>query len=345
MIGTDLNLDLPSLGDSFTNVVAKTVICLSAIEDSLADRATPAALLINDELNLQGNPLTNVSSLVLAAGNLTNLPGSFFYYGGEFYAVDSTGTVQLTVNGAINAAPGSISGLVAPAAVTWDTGSQEFRFTANNTPTYADLVCDDVVLKGSAGSVRLDVDPAITANRSVVFKSLPASGVSFLVYKASSSTVEDSAANTDAKTIAGDVTFTADIKHSSIRSMRFSLSPAANTANGTLGVHDFTSTPGTWGWTGVGLPLKAGDQITKIGVYVATAVSGNINVRLYRTTDALVNDIIHTYTFNPGTTAGLYSQTVTVPVTLAADAFQFLEVSGSATGVVIRSAYIEYKRP
>lgn len=346
MIGTDLNLVLPTLGDSYSDAIAKIAIALSSVEDSLGDKATPAVLNINEALNLQGNALTNISSLILAAGNLTNLAGSIFYYNGEFYAVDATGTVQLTANGALNATPGSITNLVSPAAVTWDSASQEFRFTTNNTPTYADLVCDDVVLKGATGSVRLDVHSAIATSRSMIVKSLPTTGCSFLVYKATDSTVEDSAVNTDAKTVAGDVTFAADIKHSSVRNLNVSLNPAASSTNVTLGVHGLTvASAGVWGWTGPSLALKAGDRITKIGVRISTASSQNITMRLYKTTDYGVATVIHTYTFNPGTIAGLYSQTVTVPETIGTDQFQFVELSGSTNGLNLSHVYIEHTRP
>lgn len=195
-IGSALDLSLPLISDTLADVVSKTATALSEIQDVLEQRVTPASLNMNAALPMGGNQLTGVGALTLVEATNPTAAGSVYYDGGEFYAIDSTGTIQLTLNGAINVgATGTIVGDYGganPARVTYDDASGEYRFT-EETNVWADLVCDDVVLKSAAGSVRLGVTNDITTARSVLFKELAASGVSMFVYDTSTSTVEDAA--------------------------------------------------------------------------------------------------------------------------------------------------------
>lgn len=214
MIGTDLNLQIPSLSDTYAQMVAKTAAGLQAIEDSLADKATPAALNINAPLDFGGNAVINCTSVQLADGNTPGVAGSLFYHLGEFYAVDSTGIVQITANGQINAAGiggiGGDYGGVNPAAVTYDNASSQYRFYSNGgTGAWADLAARSVILEGTNGTVQLKVDDAINVSRILSVKSLPGSGVKLLVYNAATSTLEDaSVTNPDGLTVDGNISAT-----------------------------------------------------------------------------------------------------------------------------------------
>src|ERR1700691_5275926 len=95
MIGTPLSLVLPSLSDTMANVVAKTATALAAIQTYVEDQATPAALNVNGNLSFGGNAATDVGYVGLVAGQQPTAPGSVYYYSGEFYLVDSTGTIRL----------------------------------------------------------------------------------------------------------------------------------------------------------------------------------------------------------------------------------------------------------
>ncbi len=353
MIGTDLNLTLPDAGQTIATNTARTATCLAALEAAVADKATPAVISINAPLEMNGNALTEVSSAVFVSGNLSSTPGSLFYSGGDWYLVDSVGTIQITDNGAVNAA--GIGGIVGdyggvnPAKVSFDDASGEYRFT-EDTGVYADLVADDLVLMGSAGSVRFSVDAAITTARTINIKSIPAAGCSFLVYDASDSSLKDGAAVDVTNELVSTNSITAsDFKHTTVRSARFSMGNGnaaylSNCGADSTG-HHIVSTSSTWVWKGTALPLRAGDRITKIGVYVSTAVSGNIALQLEKTSDSAIGAGVHTYIFNPGTTAGLYSQAVAAPQTIAADEFYYLRINGDANGVTVRSVYIEWTHP
>lgn len=194
MPGVDLNLDLPSVSDTLATIVSKLVTAVSTIADDLEAKVVPAEINVNTALGMNGSALTNLGSAQFVAGNPPTTAGSVYYNGGEFYAIDSTGTIRLTLNGALDAA--SIGGIggdyggANPANVTYDTASQEYRFKVNTT-TWADLVCDDVVLMGASGSVRLSCDSGITIARQINVNELPASGISMLTYDASTSRLAD----------------------------------------------------------------------------------------------------------------------------------------------------------
>jgi len=172
MIGTDLDLDLPDLGDSLATIVSKTVVALSAIEDSHADLATPSALDINSNISFGGNHATNVGGVVLAAGNSPTAAGSFYYSGGKFYLKDATGVIQLSADGTINvSSSGGIGGDYGqggnPAVVTYDDASGQYRFKESTGPdVWADLVVDDVVLMETSGtdSIRLSAPADVTTS-------------------------------------------------------------------------------------------------------------------------------------------------------------------------------------
>lgn len=193
MPGVDLNLDLPSLSDSMSDIVAALVVAISTIEDDLSAKVVPAELDINAALSMGGNSLTAVGSVQLMSGNAPTAAGSLYYHtDGEFYMLTSAGAVKVTANGSLNvtAANGIVGDYgLGPEAVSYDNLSGEYRFT-EDTGVWADLVADDLVLNSASGSVRFAVDNAITTARQFILKDIPASGVSALVYNASNSTVE-----------------------------------------------------------------------------------------------------------------------------------------------------------
>jgi hypothetical protein len=162
VIGTYLSLDLPSLSDTFSNAVTKTATALSALRDSIAAQATPSALDINSALEFNGNWAQDVGGVILADGNAPAAAGSIYYHAGEFYAIDSTGPIQLTNTGALNiASVGTIGGDYGgsnPAAVVYNAANNEYRFYQNEmTASWGGLVAGSVKIEGTSGSV--DVVP------------------------------------------------------------------------------------------------------------------------------------------------------------------------------------------
>jgi len=193
MPGSDLDLDLPSDGETFVNFAAKVVAALAAIQADLEPRIGAGALDIDTELSMNGAPLTNVGGIRLQGGG-SSVVGTL-YMDEELHAVTSAGDVQITDNGALAiTALGVIGGDYGgsnPAAVTFQDSDGSYWFKEDPS-TWADVYMRDLFLNGAAGSLRVTLDSSFSGNQVVKFKSLPAdSGV--LVYKASDDTLNDNA--------------------------------------------------------------------------------------------------------------------------------------------------------
>lgn len=279
MPGVNLNLDLPTLADTFATIVSKLVTALAAVQTDLTPKITPSQISVNAPLSLAGNGLTQITSILFAGGNPLSsiVPGAMYYSAGEFFVVDAAGVaIQLTANGALNI--GAIGGFVGdyvasnPTGAAYDLASGQFRFT-KAVSVWADLVAANMLLQGSAGSVKLGVDSSINSARLLTFKALPASGSGLMAYKSSTSTLEDASGVTDPVTIGGNVTMpsfghTTAWQHFvnfldgtggglggvtilSERSMRFANNPA-----------DTYDTPP--------LPMREGELLTTLEVYALT---------------------------------------------------------------------------
>ena len=166
MIGTNLNLVLPLVSDTMAAVVAKTAAALSAIEVSIADDATQAAINITAPLSLGGNWLSDAGGVILADGNAPSAAGGLYYHAGEFYMIDSTSAIKVTLNGNLNVtgigAIGGDYGGANPALVSYDTISGQYRFYINGgTLTWADLSARSLIMHGASGSVEFTVDSSV----------------------------------------------------------------------------------------------------------------------------------------------------------------------------------------
>lgn len=320
MPGIDLNLSLPTLADPMATVVAKVATALSLIEDDLAGLITVGELDMNAPLSLEGNPITDIGGLTLTTGAST-VPGSVSYVGGEFYLVTPVGTVQVTSGGAINAASvGGITGMSGGASVAFDVPSGEFRFS-KTVGVRADLVADDVVLTGAAGTVRLGVDAAITSARVINVKSLPTSGIGLLAYDAATSTLVDASAVTLTKdaTFSGNVSFTGNLKHSDWtiplfgRDAAYSTSQISGSSSYAL-VTNVATLAGEYGVIQIPIPIRNGERVKSVTVTVnnGTSATCTLTAEIRRVTYAGTTPTESTLGSTVTTTLGLQNVTVTV---------------------------------
>lgn len=156
MPGVNLNLDLPNVTDTMATMVAKTKAALSAIQDDLAPKVVASELNINSSLSFNGNTLTGLGSATLVSGNVPTAAGSLYYTGGEFYAIDGTGTVKLTNVGQIAVAGvkgigGDYGNVGNNANVYYDNASGEYRFFDGTGTGYGTLLAKKLVLKNATG--------------------------------------------------------------------------------------------------------------------------------------------------------------------------------------------------
>jgi hypothetical protein len=340
MIGTNPNLDLPSGSDPLATIVAKVITALGVLQTSIADKATPAALNMNAPLSMAGNAITQVSTLQLAQGNVSVLPGSIYYGSdGEFYAVDLSGTaVKLTANGQINigGTGGFVGDYVAsnPTGAAFDAASGQFRFTKTAGAAWADLVAANLILEGSAGTVKFGVDSAINTARTVNVKSLPTSGISLLVYNAATSTLENGAVTAPTNALASlsvaTLTTTTDDKHTFAKGMALQIAPALVASNCTATDHQILSTAPSWAYSSPSIPLREGDRIKTITLWTNTGL-GSVTVTLKKRAGGSLSDttvdVPHLVTFSG---ANSYSVTIGSPVAFAAGEHFWIELSGGS---------------
>lgn len=174
MPGIDLNLDLPDVTDSMSAMVAKTKICLAAIEDDLANQVVVSEMSFNATLPLNGNAITGVGYSTYVAGNVPTAAGSIYYSAGEFYAIDSTGPVLLTNLGAIAIA--SVKGIGGDygassnsALVFYDNASGEYRFFSGNGTSPAPIVTGYHTVSNGTNYTRLKPNAAYSASYDLTF--------------------------------------------------------------------------------------------------------------------------------------------------------------------------------
>ena len=305
MIGTLLGLDLPAISDTMETMVAKTRQCLSDIQDSIADQATQAAINIAGDFDVNGNKITNVNAVTLANGAAPTAPGSIYYHSGEFYAIDATGAIQLTLAGALNAA--SIKGIggdyggVNPALASFVEASSIFKFEENGTThTMAGLEAGSLKLDGAtSGSVTV-ISPASPTTYTLTLPS---------AVPASIATVKMSPA--------GVLTAALDA-----RQLIVPVGIAIDNSSGTKAGYQLTLGTGTAGsfWPIAG--LSVGDIITGYTVYANkntgsgnTLVSALYSEAAYGTSSGSLEGSVNNSANNPGDiTLVVTGLTVTVAV-------------------------------
>jgi len=354
MPGVDLDLTLPSLSEAMATNVARIATALSVIEDDLAALVTAGELNINTALSFQGNPATEVGGVRLTGG-VSDVEGTLYVDNNyDLWVTTSAGQVRLTANGALDAS--SIGGIggdygTGNESVAYDSSSQEYRFTADSG-VWADLVADDLVLKGSAGSIRLGVDSGLSGTKTLLFKSLP-SGIGLLAYRASTQTLEDASALTVDSLTATAITAD-DYNHTvAFRATVPVVNTAANTNIG-MSADDpnlvVSTGPTFWYYTphlGI-IGLREGDRVTNVRVrYSGNSglTTVNVDVAYY------VHDIGAVYTSGSKTTASGHIDVVpasgknTIGHNGDMCDLMWVRVSGSASGITIEGIDVSWTHP
>lgn len=352
MIGTDLNLDLPTLADPMATVVAKIVAALSEIEDSHAEQATPAALNINSNLSFNGNHATNVGGLILADGNAPTSAGSFYYDDGSFYLKDATGIIRLSNAGTIDVtSTGGIGGDYGqggnPATVTYDDASGQYRFKEDGT-TWADVAVDDVLLYETGGTdyVRLSAPASVTSTYTVTFPAA-APGSQLLLQMTSGGTLITSNAIPESISVTGDITASGDLKHGT-RTQWYSSYPYRAVTNGSLTTNNaVVFTANDWALKTVAIQLPVGTRLTGAKAMLSPAASaGTATLQMMKYT--LGGGEVGTGAFGSAgysTSNTLVSVTFDTPYTIAADEIVFFRMDGTIQGPTCAGFALVFDRP
>lgn len=93
---------------------------------------TPSGINVNAALSMANNFLSNTAGVNFQAQGSTPGLNTIYVNGVDYYLVDGSGNnIRLTQSGGIAGAPGSISGLVAPASATYVPGLSTFIWQSN----------------------------------------------------------------------------------------------------------------------------------------------------------------------------------------------------------------------
>ncbi len=344
MIGTNLGLSLPLLSDNLATIVSKTSAALSSIQTSIADRATPAGLNITTALSFGGNWATNVGGLILVTGNPPSAAGSVYYGSdGEFYMVDHTGAVKMTLNGAINVSGfggiGGDYGGTNPALLSYDTASGQYRFYTNGgTHAFGDTSARAMILNITGGSVKQTVDASVVTNKVYAWGNL---GTNLAVTFDGTKIVTNN-------TVASDW-HVQDLFHSTAWQLDVPLYPSGPTqiafSVGSVTTDDVI-TSGTGGDTWRSMPLsslgiKVGDTVTGLHATIqkATAAAALVKFRKKNLNSAAA-DISSFDTANFGT--GIVNGTWTpfTPFTIASGDRTWIEMALAGATDSIINLYI-----
>lgn len=361
--GNPIVLDLPSLSDTMANAVSKTATALSTLATGLTPKVTPTQLDINTAVSMAGNALTNVGSVQLAEGNTPTAVGSMYFLNGELFVVDATSAIQVTSNGVLNVA-GSVGivgdyGGTNPARVTYVDTSGQYQFT-QDTSIWADVVCRDVILEGTLGNVSIGVDASLAGGKTINVKSLNASNTALLCYKASSSTLEDSATNTDDKQITGNVVITSgaltasgNVKgsqflHTGLKSATFPVyGGPGSTVNASTNISAVQATAASWSWTSGPFPCIAGDVPFAVFVNHSLVTGQSYAFTLYKYSSIGTQSVLDTWTSTGSGPGGSTSRNIPAYTVVAGDILMLgvIAPAGAAAGDKLTNPRMSYSHP
>lgn len=181
----NMSLPVPSVGSTagpdYATDINACMTLIDAHDHSSGNgvKITPSGLNINAALTFANNSATNVAAVsfyLQAADPATN--GSAYYKGVDLYFKDGNGNViQMTKNGSVGAATGSISGLTSPASASYTTLSKTFTWQSNINAA-ANLDCGSVILRNispnSTFGLTLSAPANLGSNYTLTLPSIPA---------------------------------------------------------------------------------------------------------------------------------------------------------------------------
>lgn len=314
MPGTTLTIALPEAGDSFRAAVDKLAVAVAQLQADIEPKIDSGALDLRSALGLNGFALFDVGGLRLTGGE-SSVVGTLYMDGsGDLHVVTGTADVQITQNGAIDvAALGTIGGDYGganPASVTFNDTSGEYRFL-EETGVWATLKAEDLVLVGSAGTVRIGVDSAITGDKEFNIKALPASGVGGLAFEASSQSLVDASATRETLThqfTSVDLTGTVNVDTRTIVIGPAEMQPRNDGGLGATMTNGYAWVHNTSGASQINVPIRlpAGAVIETVKWYGSKgSATGTISAQVRRlvidgTLDAAVGTVGSNNTNAPG---------------------------------------------
>ena len=174
---------------------------LDALKAVVEAKVTPGGMDINADLSflsgansfrakdLRATSYTSQSSLLTVG----SYPRSLFFYGGELYANTTSYQVQITNGAGLNiSSSGGITGSgygSSGVEVNWNSGNLAYNFkSGSGANSYADVVCDDLLLNDGSNNFISIVSPAIAADYTIQLPAAVAAANSLVTASSSGTT-------------------------------------------------------------------------------------------------------------------------------------------------------------
>jgi hypothetical protein len=139
-------------------------------------RITPSGLNINTALTFTNNPATNLSFINFNSQGSVSTLKSLYVVNNDLYFTDGNGNAfPLTASGGVAGTPGSIGSLIAPASVTYNSGTQTFIFAATATQA-ANIDGATFILRNTTApfnGITLSAPLALPSSYNIVLPPLP----------------------------------------------------------------------------------------------------------------------------------------------------------------------------
>lgn len=183
-ISPNMNLIVPTVGQqpgpafAFDVNASLTLVDQHDHSPGRGAQITPAGININATLPFNNNFASQVAGVTFTAQSLVPAIGTIYEFGNDLYFVDGVGNnIRLTQSGAIAGTPGSITGLVPPASVTYVPGNQSFVFQSN-VNIAADLDAGALKMRNlspnSTFALTLQPPAALVSNYTLTLPTIPA---------------------------------------------------------------------------------------------------------------------------------------------------------------------------
>jgi hypothetical protein len=139
----------------------------------------PNGININTSLPFNNNFITSLAGLTLIAQSSTPADLTVYVSGNDLYYVDALGNnIQITKNGSVAGATGSITGLTSPASASYVSGSSTFVWQSN-TSIAANMDFGAAIMRNispnSTNALTLQPPASLSSNYSITLPTLPSS--------------------------------------------------------------------------------------------------------------------------------------------------------------------------
>lgn len=371
---------LPTVGSTAGPTYATQInAAIEELRETLDTSVSPSGMDMNDDLSfLSGGTYNGITDLgranfedKSAAISAATNPRSVYVVDGELYFNDGAGNqIQITTGGVLNSAStGAITGSgygSSGVEVTWDAGTEEYRFRSGSaTDNYGDLKGDDFLLSdGSSNFVRVTAQ-AMSADYTMTLPAAVPASTSLVTMSSAGTLATSRDPSVDTVTTTGLITAGGGVTASAGQDFTVSGTGRYNHGDRTLYLSAMMAEAAFDSWTHtalgyitglgtggndscwIGVALDEGKRITSAAARVRGDTVNTITVRLmsYLVSSGTLTELATETSALTATNQTLLLTTGNVTVT--ADTHYYFEITKSGSDNDLRLYYcsVTYDQP